>query len=249
MTTSNVVQNQATLPKPSSGADPRSNAQTTEDNHNALLNTTAATRIETLQIADHLSNVPIEGLRDEPDFDFYIEASWFLWIVIYTLCSICAVSICVVTYTALGLEMAVWMFYPDPRMWWTWSLLSILLTFWCFILLIIAVEDLKLQIQQSRARDLLSTGVHGVLCLYFLLQLVVYGVGLPIPVPPNGPFGSSNPMGWLFVVIPIELHIVLAGLRARTVLGLLVVVSTAALFLGAMFWTVYRPPWYHGYTP
>jgi hypothetical protein len=64
---------------------------------------------------------------------------------------------------------------------------------------------------------------------------VVYGVGLPIPVPPTGALGNANPKGWLFVVIPIELHIVLAGLRARTVLGLLVVVSTAALFLGDMF--------------
>jgi O-antigen ligase len=62
------------------------------------------------------------------------------------MCSICAVSICVVTYTALGTKIAVWMFYPDPRMWWRWSLLGILSTSSCFILLVVAVEDLKLQI-------------------------------------------------------------------------------------------------------
>ncbi|CZR67607.1 uncharacterized protein PAC_17506 [Phialocephala subalpina] len=87
------VQNQATLSTPSSGTDQASNAQNSEDEYNAQLSTTAHGRVETLQIADNLSNSPIEGLRDEPDFDFYVEASWFTWIIIFTLCSVCTVSI------------------------------------------------------------------------------------------------------------------------------------------------------------
>jgi hypothetical protein len=243
VTTNSVVQNQATLSRPSPGTDPGSSAQTTEGNRNAPSNSTTATRTETLEIADHLSNVSVEGLRDEPDFDFYVEASWFVWIVIYTLCSICAVSICVVAYTALGTEMAVWVFYPDPRLWWTWSLLSIPLTFWCFILLVISVEDLKLQNRELRARDWVTTSMYGVLSLYFLFQLVVFGMGLPITVPPGGPLGVSNPMSWLYVVLPVELYLILAGYRAWTVLNFfLVVCLVAAVFTGPMLWAVYVHP-------
>lgn len=224
------VQNQATLSTPSSGTDQASNAQNFEDEYNAQLSTTAPGRVETLQIADNLSNSPIEDLRDEPDFDFYVEASWLTWIVIFTLCSVCTVSICIIAYTALGDQMAQWILYPNSVLWWTWTLFSIPLNFWFFVLFVISFEDLGLQIRESRARDLLFTSANCVLSLYFLFQLVVYGVGLPI----FGALSSTSPLSWLFVVIPVELYLVVAGLRAGMTPGFLLVLFVGALFLVPM---------------
>ena len=77
---------------------------------------------------------------------------------------------------------------------------------------------------------------------------MVYAVGLPdypLPIDPVGPIGGSNPMGWLWLAIPIELHILLAGFRARTALDFLVVALIAASFMGIMIWSVYYAPWLH----
>jgi len=186
-----------------------------------------------MQIADNLSNSPIEGLRDEPDFDFYIETSWCIWIVIYALCTVCAVGVCIVTYTALGNQMAQWVLYPAHWVWWTWTLVSVPFTFWCFILFVISFEDIRLQTRKSRVRDWLSRGVNGVLILYFLFQLLTYGVGLPVG---PGPLNSGAPMTWLFVVVPVEVYLFVAGFRVGTARGFLIVFCVGCLFLSFMLW-------------
>lgn len=237
MTSNGNIQGQATLPDPSSATDQVLNDRNSEDSHHAQTGIAAGSRVETLQIADNLSNSSLDGLRDEPDFDFYIEASWFVWIVKYTLCSVCVVSLCVVGYTATGTQMAQWVLYPVPWLWWTWSFFSIPATFWCFTLSVISVEDIKLKIRESRARDLSFDAASNVLILYFLFQLIVYGVGLPSVQPfVLVELLPTNPMTWLYMVVPVELYLFVAGFRAWTVHGLLCALSLGLLFAAIMAW-------------
>lgn len=215
------------LPHPASGT------QHPRDNQTTQFHRIASGRVETMVMADLLSNPPMEGLRDEPDFDFYIETSWGIWIVIYALCTVCAVSVCIATFTALGGAMARWMLYPDHRRWWSWIFVSLPFTFWCFILFVISLEDIRLQTRQSRIRDWLSRGANSVLIFYFLFQLMTYIIGLPVY---EGSLDYYNPLFWLFVVVPVEVYLLLVGFRIRTARGFFIVFLAGGLFLLVLLW-------------
>ena len=172
----------------------------------------------------------MEGLQDEPDYEFYLETSSSIWIIIYTLCTTCVLSLCIVAYTAMKYQMAEWVLYPSAAQWWTWTLLAVSFTLWCSILFFITTGDLKLLSPNSRARDLLHKCVNSVLILYFLFQLLVFGIGLP-KLEDGSPLASNSPFSWLFLHGPIYGYIVLTVVRVRTFLSFVSILGISTVVL------------------
>lgn len=165
--------------------------------------TMANSRSETMQIAENLPLSPTEGLRDEPDLDYYLEARWFVRIVDFTLCATFVLSYLIIVYTAVGAQMALWIFYPPPGLWWTWTPLSLLSTLGYFILFAIAFESFKLLFEQTRFRDCIATVLNSLLFLHSLLHLTAYGIGLPTSSDVEIPwYDTSGSLSYFFLLIP-----------------------------------------------
>jgi len=120
-----MAHSRAAVPYTWSNASQASSARKSADSENTQLTTNTFGRVETLQLADDFSTPLIEGIRDEPDYDFYLEKSWSSWIIIYNICAVCTLSICIVVYTAMKYPMAEWVLFLNPKIWWTWTLFDI----------------------------------------------------------------------------------------------------------------------------
>jgi len=206
-------------------------------------------RVGTSQLEANRSSAQIEAFCDKPNINYYTEADWFAWVIILALCTVCALTMTVIAYTALGYQMAQWMIYPTPNLWWTWPPLSVSFTFWIFVLLVIACGDLTNSWPKDKTvRKWISIVANSVLLLCFLFQLVVFGVGLPVQ---EGLLDPSTPLQLLFVAIPLYVYLTLSAVRLGDALGvtltvcviIFVAVITSMLLLNAFkHWNLYGMP-------
>ena len=71
------------------------------------------------------------------------------------------------------------------------------------------------------------------LILYFLFQLLIYGIGLLVS---RGPLSADTSINSLFVVIPVEVYLFVAGFRVGTARGFLIVFFVGCLSLSVKLW-------------
>ena len=160
-------------------------------------------RIQTLEIADQLANAPLDGLRDDPDFDFYQESSWFSHVVLYFLWLAFSLDIAALLYSGLRWDLFRYFIYTSTAPLWEWTPFVICWLLMCFALFLITIEDIGLHFRDSLTLRVLSAAAKGV--IYFSCSFMHLFIGIGIP---SIPFDVSNPS--LPMVVPgVSLSLVL----------------------------------------
>jgi len=121
------------------------NTETSPESHAAgsEVQPTTPRRTKTLQIAASSTNIPPDGVRDEPDHDFYQESAWFNELIIFIILSIVSFTAMALFADDHGITIFRFFLFLNPVNISVWTPFTIIFFLWSFILFRLMIEQLR----------------------------------------------------------------------------------------------------------
>lgn len=80
--------------------------------------------------------IPLNGVRDEPDYDYYQHSDWFTALTLFAVCAVIAVIWPILTID----ELSIFILLVPREIFWKWLPFSLPLAFLSFVLFALLIE-------------------------------------------------------------------------------------------------------------